>query len=235
MEKTADNKVVGYIRVSTERQVQEGISLDAQEAKIKAWAELNDSEIISIFKDAGLSGAKENREGLNQALELATKERAALVVYSLSRLSRSTRLTCEIGDKLDKAGADLVSISEKIDTTTAAGKMVFRVLAAMAEFEKDQISERTKLALGHKKANGEKTGGDVPFGWNVQSSGKLIENETEQHIISLIFDAWGRGNSLGTIAKRLNNDGYKTKRGSCFYSQTIKNILNYNKSLKLAA
>ena len=235
MEKTADNKVVGYIRVSTERQVQEGISLDAQEAKIKAWAELNDSEIISIFKDAGLSGAKENREGLNQALELATKERAALVVYSLSRLSRSTRLTCEIGDKLDKAGADLVSISEKIDTTTAAGKMVFRVLAAMAEFERDQISERTKLALSHKKANGEKTGGDVPFGWDVNDSGKLIENGTEQHIISLIFDAWGRGNSLGTIAKKLNNEGYKTKRGSRFYSQTIKNILNYNRSLKKAA
>jgi site-specific DNA recombinase len=92
-------KVIGYARVSTEKQVKEGISLEAQVAKIKAWAELNDSEIISIFKDAGISGAKENREGLNQALELATKEGAALVVYSLSRLSRSTRLTCEIGDK----------------------------------------------------------------------------------------------------------------------------------------
>ena len=224
-------KVVGYIRVSTEKQVNEGISLEAQEAKIKAWAELNDSELLDILKDAGISGAKDNREGLKKALELATEHKAALVVYSLSRLSRSTRLTCEIGDKLDKAGADLVSISEKIDTTTAAGKMVFRVLAAMAEFERDQVSERTKLALSHKKANGEKTGGDVPFGWDADDSGKLIENDTEQHIISLIFDAWGRGKSLGSIAKKLNNEDYKTKRGSKFYAQTIKNIINYNNSL----
>ena len=224
-------KVVGYIRVSTEKQVNEGISLDAQESKIRAWAALNDSEIVDICRDEGISGAKENREGLKKALELATEHKAALVVYSLSRLSRSTRLTCEIGDKLDKAGADLVSISEKIDTTTAAGKMVFRVLAAMAEFERDQVSERTKLALSHKKANGEKTGGDVPFGWDADESGKLIENDTEQHIISLIFEAWGRGNSLGSIAKELNNEDYKTKRGSKFYAQTIKNIINYNNSL----
>jgi site-specific DNA recombinase len=224
-------KVVGYARVSTEKQVKEGISLEAQEAKIKAWAELNDSELIGVFTDEGISGAKADRAGLKKALEAATEHKAALVIYSLSRLSRSTRLTCEIGDKLDKAGADLVSISEKIDTTTAAGKMVFRVLAAMAEFERDQISERTKLALHHKKSKGEKTGGDVPFGWDADDSGKLIENDTEQNIISLIFDGWGRGNSLGSIAKRLNNDGYKTKRGSRFYAQTIKNILNYNKSL----
>ena len=224
-------KVVGYARVSTEKQVKEGISLEAQEAKIKAWAELNDSELIAICRDEGISGAKADRAGLKKALEAATEHKAALVIYSLSRLSRSTRLTCEIGDKLDKAGADLVSISEKIDTTTAAGKMVFRVLAAMAEFERDQFSERTKLALNHKKSKGEKTGGDVPFGWDADHSGKLIENDTEQHVIKLIFDEWGRGNSLGSIAKRLNNDGYKTKRGSRFYAQTIKNILNYNKSL----
>ena len=228
-------KTVGYIRVSTERQVQEGISIEAQEAKIKAYAELNDSELIAICRDEGISGAKADRAGLKKALEAATEHQAALVVYSLSRLSRSTRLTCEIGDKLDKAGAGLVSISEKIDTTTAAGKMMFRVLAAMAEFERDQFSERTKLALNHKKSKGEKTGGDVPFGWDADHSGKLIENDTEQHVIKLIFDEWGRGNSLGSIAKKLNNDGYKTKRGSKFYAQTIKNILNYNNSLRKSA
>ena len=76
-------KVVGYARVSTEKQAKEGISLEAQEAKIKAWAELNDSELIGMFQDAGISGAKENREGLNKALELAISERTALVVYSL--------------------------------------------------------------------------------------------------------------------------------------------------------
>jgi len=76
------------------------------------------------------------------------------VVYSLSRLSRSTKDTLQIAEKLDKAGADLVSLSEQIDTTSASGKMVFRLMAVLNEFERDQISERTSAALQHKKAKG---------------------------------------------------------------------------------
>jgi site-specific DNA recombinase len=224
-------KVVGYIRVSTEKQASEGISLEAQEAKIKAWAELNDAELISVCKDAGISGAKADRAGMKEALELTTERKAVLVVYSLSRLSRSTRLTCEIGERLDKAGADLVSISEKIDTTTAAGKMVFRMLAVMAEFERDQISERTKLALSHKKAKKEKTGGSVPFGFDVDDSGKLIENVLEQKIIKKIFALKEQGLSLNKIAKELNFKGFTTKAGKAFYAQTVKNIINFNNSL----
>src|SRR6266581_6504849 len=81
-----------------------------------------------------------------------------LVVYSLSRLARNTTETLELGERLAKAGADLVSLSEKIDTTSAAGKMVFRMLAVLAEFERDQISERTRVAMQHMRCEGKRVG-----------------------------------------------------------------------------
>ena len=148
-------KAIGYIRVSTQGQADEGVSLEAQRAKIRAWCELNDAELVAVFEDAGLSGASmKGREGLEAALK-ATGKGMALVCYSISRLARSTRDMLHISEQLDKKGADLVSLTEKIDTTTAAGRMVFKMLAVLADFERDQIGERTKLALAHKKAVGE--------------------------------------------------------------------------------
>lgn len=127
-------KVIGYVRVSTEGQATEGVSLDAQEKKIRAWAELKGVSEVEIFIDAGVSGCSaDNREAPQDALR-AIAEGDALVVYSLSRLARSTKDTLEIADRLDRLGADLVSLSENIDTTTAAGKMVFRILAVLSEF-----------------------------------------------------------------------------------------------------
>ena len=136
-------RTIGYVRVSTHDQADNGVSLDAQEAKIQAWAELVDAEGVEIFRDEGISGKRsDNRPGLLAALE-AIGAGDALVVHSLSRLSRSTRDTIDLAEALSEKGADLVSLSEKIDTTTAAGKMVFRILAVLAEFERDQISDRS--------------------------------------------------------------------------------------------
>lgn len=139
-------KVVAYTRVSTEEQAREGVSLEAQKSKISSWANALDYEVIGSEVDSGISGKNiRARYGLQRALELACAEKAILVVYSLSRLSRSTKDTLVLAEILDAAGADLVSLSERIDTTTAAGKMVFRMLAVLCEFERDQISERTPV------------------------------------------------------------------------------------------
>ena len=94
-------EAVGYIRVSTEEQAREGVSLGAQKARIEAWAKGNDTSLIGFFEDAGISGAKtENREGLQKAIGMACEQRAILVVYSLSRLSRSTRDTLQIAERM---------------------------------------------------------------------------------------------------------------------------------------
>jgi len=141
-------KAVGYIRVSTAGQANEGVSLDAQGARIRAWCEANGYALTRILSDAGVSGKRaDKRARLQAALSDACKLRGALVVYSLSRLARSTKDAIGIAERLDKAGADLVSLTERIDTTTAAGKMVFRMRAVLAEFERDLVSERTTADL----------------------------------------------------------------------------------------
>ena len=118
-------RAIAYIRVSTEGQATDGVSLEAQESKIRAWCELNDYELASTHVDAGLSGKRaDNRPALQEALRVCGQG-DALVVYSLSRLARSTRDTIEIADRLNRAGTDLVSLSEKIDTTTAAARWCF--------------------------------------------------------------------------------------------------------------
>ena len=133
---------VGYIRVSTAGQAKDGISLEAQDSKIRAWCSANDYPLDALYVETMSAGRADNRPELQKAISHICREKGALVIYSLSRLARSTKDAILISEKLDKAGADLVSLSEKIDTTSAAGKMVFRMLAVLAEFERDQISER---------------------------------------------------------------------------------------------
>ena len=197
--------VIGYVRVS----------LAAQKAKIRQWADLNEYEVISIYEDAGLSRAKmSQRPGLHEAIADACKNKGALVIYSLSRLARSTRDTLSISEQLSKAEAELVSISEKIDTTSASGKMVFRLLAVLAEFERDQISERTKLALQHKRAEGKRISRYAPYGFDLSPDRQeLLPNPGEAKVIT-------------EIAKRLTEKGIPTKQGRKVWSaKVVRTIL----------
>ena len=109
----------------------------------------------ALFEDAGISGSGiAKRDGLEEALEGTTKGRA-LVTYRLSRLARNTRDMLDIAERLEKKGADQMSLSERIDATAASRRTLFRLLAVLAEFEREQIGERTRIALAHKKASGE--------------------------------------------------------------------------------
>jgi site-specific DNA recombinase len=215
---------VGYTRVSTEEQAREGVSLDAQKARIEAWATANETTLIGIFEDAGISGGRaENREGLQGAIDLACEKKAILVVYSLSRLSRSTRDTLALAERLEKAGADLVSLSERIDTTSASGKMVFRMLAVLNEFERDQISERTAAALRHKR-DLRQAYSPTPYGFN-RICNLLVINHDEQKVIEEILELREKGWSLRRIADSLNRNRIPAKRGGRWFGSTIRSVL----------
>lgn len=218
-------KAIGYVRVSTEGQAAEGVSLEAQEARIRAWCLVNGYALASVHIDAGLSGSKANRPALQAALEAACRDHAALVVYSLSRLARSTRDTLNISERLEKAGADLVSLSEKIDTTSAAGKMVFRMLAVLAEFERDQISERTSSAMRHMKAQGRRVG-TIPYGFDLSPDGRgLLANHREQGALSIMRALRADGLSLRRIAAELERRGISAKNGGTWKAEAIRGIL----------
>lgn len=220
-------QAVGYVRVSTEGQATQGVSMEAQKAKIRAWAVANDHTLIGIHVDEGISGGKvTNRPELQEAISEACKNHAALVVYSLSRLARSTKDALEISERLRKAKADLVSLSERIDTTSAAGKMVFRMLAVLAEFERDLVSERTTMALRHLKSQHRRISHNIPFGWELADDGRyLVRNEAEQKVIALIRDLHEKGMSLRAIAAELNRRGLRTKKNKRFSHITVYRIL----------
>lgn len=216
-------QAIGYIRVSTQGQADEGVSLEAQRAKIEAWCELNDYELVALFEDAGISGGSmKGREGLHAALK-AARPGMALVTYSISRLARSTRDMLEISDELTRRGADLVSLSERIDTTTASGRMVFRMLAVLAEFEREQIGERTKMALRHKKAQG-MVYAATPFGFEAVD-GRLVEDAGESAVVGEIMTMRAAGQSLGAIAEQLNALGIEGKRGGRWFPSTVRYLI----------
>lgn len=216
-------KVIGYIRVSTQGQADKGVSLEAQRAKIEAWCNLNDGELVAVFEDAGISGGgMAKRDGLQDALKATTKG-MALVAYSISRLARNTKDMLDIAERLEKKGADLVSLSERIDTTTASGRMIFRMLAVLAEFEKEQIGERTRMALAHKKANGEAYCG-APFGFDA-IAGRLVAVKKESAIVADILKLREAGASLADIANSLNDKGIEGKRGGKWFPSTVRYLI----------
>lgn len=217
-------RAVGYIRVSTQGQVQDGVSVDMQKAKIEQWAALNDAELLGVFADNGISGKTANREGLQAALVLAKRNKAALVVYSLSRLSRSTKDTLTIAEQLEKGGCDLVVLNEKIDTTTPSGRMVFRMLAAMNEFEREQIGERTKAGLAHKREKGERVSRFAPIGYRIEGD-QLVPVETEQAILKMVAELRQQGLSLRAISAELAKRGAFNRNGDPFAAKVVRSML----------
>lgn len=216
-------KAIGYIRVSTQGQADEGVSMEAQRAKIEAWCALNDYELVAIYEDAGISGGSmKGREGLAAALSTVGRGHA-LIAYSISRLARSTKDMLQIAETLSARGADLVSVTEKIDTTTAAGRMVFKMLAVLADFERDQIGERTRMALSHKRAKREVYSA-TPYGFQA-IEGRLIEVEQEAAVVAEMQASRKAGHTLQAIADSLNQRGIPTKHGRQWRPSTIHHLL----------
>lgn len=137
---------IGYARVSTDEQ-----NLDLQIDALKS------AGCDQIFTDHGISGITKDREGLTQAL-LAVGNGNILVVWKLDRLGRSLGFLCELIERMKGQGAGFQSLTDGIDTTTTGGKLVFHIMGALAEFERDLIKERTKAGMKSAKKRGKHVG-----------------------------------------------------------------------------
>lgn len=213
-------RAIGYVRVSTDKQADAGVSLDAQKAKIDAYAALYDVEVTRIVVEAGSAGTLA-REGLQDALTaLDAGEADALLVVKLDRLTRSV---ADLGRLVEGPFSRhaLLSVSEQIDTRSAAGRLVLNVLASVSQWEREVIGERTSAAMQHMRSEGRYTGGRAPFGYRAAEDGELIENPAEQAVIALVCEYRGKGWSSRRIAEVLAAEGYRTRMGGHFNHKAV--------------
>jgi len=224
-------EAVLYTRFSPRRNAAECESCQTQFDYCRKYCDLHQLGIIDELKDEAMSGATAaNRPGLQEALTLACKHKAVLVVYSLSRLARNTKEAIEISERLDKAGADLASLHENIDTTTAMGRFVFKLLAALAELEREQIAERTQEAMLRHQANGRRMSDRTPYGWvrDPDNHKLLIEDSDEQATINRITQLRRSGFGYRHIGRTLIAEGILC-RGRKWQHSTIRRILQRQK------
>lgn len=195
-------RAVGYVRVSTEEQAREGLSLAAQESRIRAFCEAKGWELVRIYRDEGYSGKNLDRPGIQALIrDLKADGIDVVVVLKLDRLTRSVR---DLGTLIEDLfeGRALASVEESLDSSTANGRMVINLLGTVAQWEREIVSERTKLALSYKRSQGQWSGGRIPFGFRIGPDGKLEEDPEEMKTIRAIKRARRRGASYRDIAKR---------------------------------
>jgi len=223
----APTRTVAYLRVSTDKQAEHGVSLDAQRAKAEAYASLYDLELVSIIEDRGASAKTLQRDGLQQALGMLRSGTAdALLVVKLDRLTRSV---CDLGELVEgyfSAGRwALLSVSEQIDTRSAAGRLVLNVLASVSQWEREAIGERTSTALQHKKARGERVG-SIPYGFALAADGvHLVELPAEQAVLAEARELRAEGLSLRKVAATLARRGFVSRTGRTFNATQINRMM----------
>jgi DNA invertase Pin-like site-specific DNA recombinase len=219
---------VAYLRVSTDKQADRGVSLDAQRAKVAAYAELYDVELVEVVVDAGVSAKSLERPGLACALDMLRRGHAdALLVVKLDRLTRSVRDLGELVERYFAPGkAALLSVGEQIDTRTAAGRLVLNVLASVSQWEREAIGERTAAVMQHKATAGEFTGGEPPYGYRVADDGvRLATVAEEQAVLVAACELRAAGLSLRAVARELAGRGFVARNGKPFAAVQVARIV----------
>lgn len=200
MTKKPAGRIVLYMRVSTDEQATFGNGLDAQRAELDRAAEYQGWKIVEAIRDEGVSGKDLVRPGLKRALQLIVDGKAdGLAVSKLDRLSRSVIDAGMLAEWFDDAGARLIALDLNIDTNTPSGRMVFSVLSAVAQWERETIAQRTRDGLAMLRAKGKPTGrpavADMP--------------ELSERIKAMRMN----GITLQAIADTLNAEHVPTLRG----------------------
>lgn len=220
-------RLVGYCRVSSRAQADDGLSLDSQQKKLRLYCKLSDALLVGVESDPARSGGRFDRPGLQRALDRLGGDADGILVVKLDRLTRSIvdlgmMLRTYFGPKLPYR---LVSVVENIDTQTAGGRLVANMLMAVAEWEREAASERTSAVKADQRERGEFLGGEPPYGYRVQD-GKLVPDERERQAMESARQLRTRlGSSLQEIADALNEDGVPRRNGRPWTRQAIGRLL----------
>ena len=218
---------VGYVRVSTERQAEFGVSLEAQEAKVRAMATFQGAELLEVIVDGGESAKSMNRPGLQRLLAMVNAGKVqGVIVAKLDRMTRSVKDLCGLLELFDRRKVALISVAESLDTGSAAGRLVITIMGAVSQWEREAIGERTRDALRHKRANGQRVG-NIEFGYRLAADGRHVEPAPgEQAAIQALRELRANGLSLRATAAELTRRGYQTRRGTQWRQEHVRRVIS---------
>ena len=218
--------VVGYARVSTIEQAREGLSLEAQRAKLRSYAQLYGLDLVGTHVDAGASGATLERPGLQEALQVLTRGTAhGLVVVKLDRLTRSIRDLAMLLETYFHRYS-LMSVDDRVDTASASGRLLLHIITAVSQWEREVIGERTRDALAVKRAKGERVSRYAPYGYMLADGGTHLTVESrEQAAIRMARDLHQTGLSLRQVAWQLERSGYVGRQGRRYSAAAIRRLV----------
>lgn len=217
-------RLVGYARVSTDAQAEEGLSLAVQRTSLKSYADALGHQLVATFEDSA-SGKDLKRSGLQGAFDhLDQGEADGLLVMKLDRLTRSVRDLADIVAQRFSGGSKLLSVKEQIDTSTSNGNLMLNIMMSVAQWEREVISERTAEALALKRERGQRAG-EIPFGMRLADDGVHLEpHPGEQRAIELIQELRAAGRSLRWIVRELEARSVPA-RGSRWHLTTVARIV----------
>jgi len=219
--------ILGYARVSTAEQANKGVSLAAQRQRIAAYCEAHGLELAGIEEDAGISAkATGNRPALQRALSaLKRREADGLVAVKLDRLSRTTRDVLDLVAISAKQGWALHSIDDKLDTGCPQGRFVVTILGALAQLEREQTAERTKVALAEIRRQGRRVSGRPPYGFRFEA-GRLVAVPEEAELLDRLLALHAEGLGAKAICTRLAAAGIGNPRtGGPWRHGTVRDVI----------
>jgi len=222
-----------YVRVSTEEQAQEGYSIRAQTEKLKSYALLKDWEIFDLYADEGISGKNlVDRPAVNRMIDdIKSGKVNNVLVFKVDRLTRSTRNLVDLIDLFEEHNCAFNSLTESIDTGTPSGRMFLKIIGIFAEFERENISERSRLGRERKVKEGYTIASfSLSYGY-VKEKGQKIQTiqPEEARIVKEIFSMYMDENmSMCGIARTLNDRKIKTKRNAIAWDTTTIKLLLTN-------
>lgn len=223
--------VVGYIRVSTNEQKNNGISLDAQEANIRDYAKSKGVKVRHIYKDGGISGKNiDKRPGLKRCLD-EIKAQEELVCVSQSRLSRDVKDTYDIIGRLNKKKAILKFLDMEGEINTTNGRMLVGIKAVLSAYERDVTVDRVTEAVRHATKTG-MLRSKPPFGYRYDGPKKpFVEDPGEMEVIKMMKD-WiskNQDKNRSDLVRVLNSTNLKCRSAKMWYHRRVSDIIKYHK------